>query len=185
MRWDALFADLDSQALALENAERAGEVDERIRAELGATTVIDRLRACVGAQLRVQCDGDATLRGALTRVGPDWLLLDEGSGREALIAAHAILTVSGLTRFSAVPDSMDVVQSRLGLWFVLRRIARDRSPVRLLLRGGAQVGATVDRVGSDFVEVAIHATGEPRRRSAVREVRLVPSSALVAVRREV
>lgn len=185
MRWDALFADLDAQALSLERAERAGEVDERTRAELGATTVTDRLRASIGAPLRVQCDGAATLHGALTRVGPDWLLLDEGAGRESLVAAHAVLTVGGLTRFSAVPDSMDVVQSRLGLWFVLRRIARDRSPVRLLLRDGAQVGATIDRVGSDFVEVAMHAVAEPRRHGAVREIRLIPSHALVAVRREV
>jgi hypothetical protein len=55
--------------------------------------------------------------------------------------------------------------------------------VRLLLRDGATVEATIDRVGADFVEGASHAPGEARRRQDVREVELVPLSALVAVRR--
>jgi hypothetical protein len=185
MRWDALFADLDAQAQSLEHAERAAEVDERVRAELGATTLTDRLRASIEAPIRVQVAGGGTLAGQLSRVGPDWLLLDEGAGREALVHCAAVIAVSGLSRLSAVPGSMDLVQSRLGLWFMLRRIARDRSPVRVLLRDGSGLGVTLDRVGADFVEVAVHAVGEYRRRAAVREIRLVPAAALVAVCREV
>jgi hypothetical protein len=67
----------------------------------------------------------------------------------------------------------------------LRGVARDRSPVRLHLRDGGTVEATIDRVGADFVEAATHAPGEPRRRPDVREVELVPLAAVVAVRRVV
>lgn len=183
MRWDALFADLEAQAEALASAERAAEVDERIRGEVGALGLLDRARGAVGAQLRLRLDGGHAAHGRLVRVGADWLLLDEGAGREALIPAGALLGARGLLRYSAVPGSAGPVESRLGLRQALRGIARDRSPVRLALRDGASMAATIDRVGADFVEVATHAAGEARRRQEVRDVELVPISALVAARR--
>jgi hypothetical protein len=76
------------------------------------------------------------------------------------------------------------VTARLGLWFLLRRIVRDRSGVRLLLTDGSELFATLDRSGSDFVEAAVHPAGEARRPGAVQHVRLVPHAALAAVRRE-
>jgi hypothetical protein len=92
--------------------------------------------------------------------------------------------IGGLARISTVPGTLDAVTARLGLWFVLRRIARDRSPVSLQLTDGTTLAATLDRVGADFVEAAMHAPGEPRRVTAVRDGLLVPMAALVAVRRE-
>jgi hypothetical protein len=183
MRWDGLFADLEAQAEALANAERAAEVDERTRGEVGALGVLDRARGAIGADLRLRLDGAHTVTGRLVRVGADWLLLDEGSGREALVAVAGVIGVRGLSRLSGAPGSAGAVESRLGLRQALRGVARDRSPVRLLLRDGTTVEATIDRVGADFVEVAGHAPGEARRRQDVREVELVPLSALVAVRR--
>lgn len=184
MRWEALFADLDAQAGALEQAERAAEVEERTRAELGAITLVDRLRGALGLPLALRAVGGLALSGRLRRVGPDWLLLDEGDGREAVAVLAGLLAVNGLGRTSAVPGTMGVLTAKLGLRHVLRGIGRDRSTVRLHLVDGAVLGATIDRVGADFVEVAVHPVGEARRRGAVREVALVPLSAVVAVRRE-
>jgi len=48
---------------------------------------------------------------------------------------------------------------------------------------GTAIDGTIDRLGADFVEVAQHAAGELRRRDQVREVALVPLSALAVVRR--
>jgi hypothetical protein len=48
---------------------------------------------------------------------------------------------------------------------------------------GSVLDATIDRVGTDFLEAAVHAAGEARRRSEVREVVLIPYAALAAVRR--
>ncbi len=184
MRWDELFADLEAQAEALDLAERATEVSERARIELASISTLDRLRAGIGGQLRVQLLGGLSIGGTLVRAGADWLLCDEGSGREALVATSAVRVVHGLGRLSAVPGSGGPVLARLTLRSALRGIARDRSGVRLHLVDGEVLDATIDRVGADFVEVARHPASEARRRGEVREVVLVPTAVLAAVRRE-
>jgi hypothetical protein len=183
VRWDELFADLEAQAAALEVAERGAEIAERTRIEVGGLGVRDRLAAGVGTTVRVETLGGAAPAGTIARVGPDWLLLDEDGGREHVIAIAAIRSVAGLGRTSAVPGSGGAVSARLGLRSALRGIARDRSPVRLHLRDGAALDATLDRVGADFVEAARHAPGEPRRRGEVRDVLLVPLDGLAIVSR--
>lgn len=185
MRWDAMFADLEAQAAALEVAERAGEIDERVRAELGSLALLDRLRAATGTPVRLRAAAAGVITGTISRVGPDWVLLDQDEGREVLVRLGAVTALGGLGRRTATPDSLDAVTARLGLWFVLRRIARDRSAVTVQLTDGSSLHATVDRVGADFVEAAVHAPGELRRARSVREELLIPMSALVAVRREV
>jgi hypothetical protein len=183
MRWDALFADLEAQAAVQAQAERAAEVEERTRSEVGALHIAERLRGALGRPVRVHAAGGVVASGVLGHVGADWLLLDEGGGREALLASAAVVRVSGLTRYSGVDGSAGVVESRLGLRHALRGIARDRSGVSLHLRDSTALSATIDRIGADFVEVALHAPGEPRRHGEVREVALVALSELVAVRR--
>jgi hypothetical protein len=53
----------------------------------------------------------------------------------------------------------------------------------LTLIDGSTAAGTLDRVGADFVEVAEHAQGEPRRHDAVRAVRAYPLTSLAVVRR--
>jgi hypothetical protein len=183
MRWDALFADLEAQAAAQARAERAAEVEERTRAEVGALAISDRLRGALGQPLRFHVAGAVTVAGALRHVGADWVLVDEGAGREVLLANGALLRVSGLTRHSAAGGAPGVVEARMSLRHALRAVARDRSGVRVHLRDSTVLSATIDRVGADFLEVALHASGEPRRRGDVREVALVALTAVAAVRR--
>jgi hypothetical protein len=183
VRWDDLFADLEAQAAALDVAERAAEIAERTRIEVGGLGTRERLAAALGSTVRGQVLGGAAFAGTIERVGPDWVLLDEGDGRESVLALAALASVTGLGRSSAVPGHGGAVQARLGLRSALRGIARDRSTVRLHLRDGATLDATLDRVGADFVEVARHAPGEPRRRGEVRDVVLVPLDAVAIVSR--
>lgn len=185
MRWAALFDDLDAQAELLEVAERAAEVEERARGEVGALGLWDRARPAVGAVLRVRLPGAGTVTGTLERVGPDWWLLAEDAGRDVVVVTARVVSVRGLGRYSAVPGAGPVVESRLGLRHVLRGVARDRSAVRLQLVDGSAADGTLDRVGADFVELASHPVGEARRARDVRDVELVPLAALVAVRRSV
>jgi hypothetical protein len=184
-RWEALFADLEAQAAALDIAERAVEVEERSRIEVGRIRLVDRLRPAVGAAVRLRCTGAGGVAGRLVRVAPDWLLVLDEAGREAVVATSAVLSVSGLGRLSAVPDSESVVESRLGLRHALRGIARDRSVVRISVVDGTTIDGTIDRLGADFAEIAQHAAGELRRRDQVREVAVVPLSALAVVRRTI
>jgi hypothetical protein len=183
LRWDTLFADLEAQVEALDRAELAGEIDERTRGEVAELSVHDRLRAAVGQTIRVLCQGGVGVTGELARVGADWLLLDEGAGREVVVVLDAVAVLWGLGRASAVGGSGGAVAARLGVRHVLRGIARDRLPVRLHLREGSTLDATIDRVGANFVEIAAHAPGELRRRDQVRQVELVALAALAAVRR--
>jgi hypothetical protein len=184
VRWDDLFADLDAQADALEVTERAAEIGERTRIEVAAIGLRERLRAAIGMPIRVQVAGGLALAGTVQRAGSDWLLLDEGSGREAVIVLTGVRSVQGLGRLSATPGSGGPVLAKLTLRTALRGIARDRSGVRLHMVDGDALDATIDRVGADFVEIARHAVGEARRRSEVRDVLLVPFTALAAVRRD-
>jgi len=183
-RWDGLFADLEAQAVALEAAERAGEVEERIRIESGALRVVDRLRSSIGGVIRVRCQAGTSVDGTVRRSGSDWLLLDEGAGREALVSLRAVVELSGLGRSAAVPGSESVVEARLTFRIALRGLVRDRSTVQVRLTDGRTVIGTLDRVGADFVELAEHAAGESRRAAEVRDVLLLPVQAIVLVRRQ-
>jgi hypothetical protein len=184
MRWDELFADLDAQAEALLIAERAAEIDDRTRYEAGQLTLVDRLRPAIGSQLRLRCAGGVAIAGRLDRVHPEWLLLLEPTGREALLASAAVQSISGLGAWSGMPGGQSRVDARLSLRYALRTIARDRSTVRVQLADGSALDGTLDRVGLDFVELAEHAPGELRRRSEVTGIVTVPVAAIVAVRRD-
>ncbi len=183
MRWEDLFADLEAQAVTLGQLERSAEVEERVRAESARLMLGDRLRANTGRELALRCTGGLALRGALRRTGSDWLLLQEATAGEALVPIGAVHTIAGLGRLSSPPGSETAVAAGLGLRSMLRGVARDRTPVQAHLSDGTAVAGTVDRVGADFVEFALHAAGESRRAADVRGALTVASSALVAVRR--
>ncbi len=78
----------------------------------------------------------------------------------------------------------------MNLRHALRGLARDRSPIALVVSGGVgepaalytEVTGTIDRIGADFLEMALHAPWEPRRTASVRSIVLVPLEAIVLVR---
>lgn len=181
MRWARLFADLEAQLHAEEAADLASEVASRTRHEIGQITMVDRLRAAVGHPVRINCTGAGELAGRLRDVGAGWLLLDEELGREALINLAAVVAVHGLGQLSvATPET--AVTRRLDLRYAIRGLARDRSPLQVMLGSGESLSGTFDRVGADFVELAEHPPGEYRRPGEVRAVRVVSLSAIAAVR---
>jgi hypothetical protein len=184
MRWEALFADLEARAEALASEERDAEVQELIRLETSRLELLDRLRPAVGTLVKVRCLGGVLLTGQLRRIGQEWLLLDEGAGREALVATASLGSVAGLGRLSGIAGTMSQLDSRLGIGQVLRTVARDRSVLRIYLSDTTVLDGTLDRVAKDFVEIAAHPAGEVRRRADVREVLIVPIGALGVLRRD-
>ncbi len=183
MRWDELFDDLDAQFNEVETAELAAEVADRSRREIALLRLVDRLRPVLGRAITLRLEGAGNVDGQLTAIGPDWLLLAEVGGREALVASSAVLSVGGLAAQTAAPDSEGAVAARLNLAYALRGIVRDRSAVALTLVDGSVASGTLDRVGADFLELAEHPAGEARRRDAVRLVRAYPLMSLAVVRR--
>src|ERR1700712_1693379 len=188
MRWEQLFSDLDARCDELADAEMMAELADRERVAAGAISVVERIGGAIGRPLRVRTTAGIAVTGALLEIGPDWLLIQEGPGREVLLALTAVTIVEGLA--AATGPAVGGVKLRLNLRFALRGIARDRSPVALVVCGGVgepmglytEITGTVDRVGGDFVEVALHAPWEPRRAASVRSVVLVPLAAVVLVR---
>ena len=184
MRWDELFADLESQADAAEAAELAAEVAERTRHEVGRLRLVDRLRAAHGASVVVRLRGAGALTGRVADVGADWVLLEEPDGRGALVPLGEVLALSGVGARSDLPGAAGAVEERLDLRYALRRLVRDRAAVEVVLVDGTVVAGTLDRVAADHVDLAQHPAGQPRRARAVERVLLVPLSALALVRVE-
>jgi hypothetical protein len=182
VRWRALFDDLEAQLDAARAAELAGEVAERSRLEAARVLLADRIAGAVGHPLGVSLPGLGVVRGTLLDAGADWLLLDEGAGREALVPLAAALGITGAGRASAAPEAGGAVGKRLDLRWALRALARGRAGVAVVLTDGATLHGTLDRVGADHVDLAEHAPGEARRAAQVRGVRLVPLRAVAIVR---
>lgn len=188
MRWESLFRDLEAQLETAEAAGLATEVAELRRLETARLRMVDRLRAAEGQRVSVAVRGGSSVEGRVAGVGSDWLLLDTAGGGgaagagAALVPAAAVVCVQGLSARSAAPGSEGQVAARLGLAHALRGVARDRSEVSLALIDGSGLGGTIDRVGADFIELAEHPVGEPRRRGDVLGVRTVPFAAIAVVR---
>lgn len=180
MRWQKLFADLEAQFAAAASAAELAESASRARAEGGSVLLTERLAGAIGQPVQLRCRGAGQVAGALTEVGPDWVLLSGEQGRELLVVTGAVTVASGLVRRTRAAEE-DRPRIRTDLRRALRGLVRDRSTVALALVDGGRLTGTLDRVGADFVEIAEHEAGEPRRAAAVRAVHAVPLAALAVV----
>ena len=71
--------------------------------ETAQLTLVDRLRAQVGSAVRVQCAAAIPVAGRISYVGREWILIDEGSGRQAVVLLAAIHSISQVGRLSSAP----------------------------------------------------------------------------------
>jgi hypothetical protein len=185
MRWERLFADLEARLDAEERAVAEGELSDLVRAERARLALRDRLRAHIGESLTWSLDigeagggAEASLEGELLDVGADWVLVKAGRG-EVLIPVSAVQFVAGLSR-AALPAAGEVAR-RLRLGVVLRGLSRDRAVLDVRIRSGQLITGTIDRVGADHVDLAVHAGDVPRRSGAVRGLRCVLIPAIVSI----
>lgn len=181
MRWERLFVDLEAQYDAAADAQHGDEIADRSRREVSLVPLADRLRS-TGGIVQVGIVGSEPVEGTIAGSGPDWVLLATGSGVETLVPLAAVAWVRGLASHAESDGS--VVAARLGLGFALRGLARDRAEVTVIARTGERLVGTIDRVGADFIELAEHPLGEPRRAGAVHSTRAVPFTALSALRHQ-
>ena len=199
MRWDNLFDDLESQ---LEHELSAEEVDlqaEEERLRLGRMSLRDRLSALHtsesargGYSIRVQLADGQAITVHPVALGKDWIsghLLDESSNHRQCIVPLAgiggvILHPDQVLRSLSAPTEVPApreLSARLSLAFVLRDLCRRRQGVDLDLLTGS-IHGTIDRVGRDHIDLAVHERGTPRRESEVRQHRMVPLAQLRLIR---
>jgi hypothetical protein len=198
MRWDNLFDDLESQ---LERELSAEEIDlqaEEERLRLARLGIRDRLRSLHAGSgsagermLHLALADGSRVTVAPSTFGRDWLAgeLIEESGRRPqcivpLDSIDGVILERPQIAVSLEPtadESSGALSARLGLQFVLRDLCRRRASVDLHLRG-SRLHGTIDRVGRDHLDLAVHEPGQPRRDSAITEFRVVRLGQLVLVR---
>jgi hypothetical protein len=195
MRWDNLFDDLEGQLEQELGAEETDLRAEEERLRLGRLTLRDRLlalnHAAVSLPVRVELVDGSVLALRPRTFGRDWIsgdIVDPSTRRQFILPLDAIAGLL-LTR-DQVSDSLEDaapaegergLSRRLGLAFVLRDLCRRRQFVELVLRDGV-TGGTIDRVGRDHLDLAVHEAGTARRESLVSHYRVVPFTWLVFVR---
>lgn len=193
MRWDNLFDDLEGQ---LEHELSAEETDlraEEERLRIGRLSLRDRLTGLSGARatlLRVVLVAGEVVTVRPVTFGRDWLagdLVGELSRSVQcvlpLAGIAAVLVAPGDVERSlrALPESPARIVDRIGLAFVLRDLCRRRTALEIQT-GAATLHGTIDRVGRDHVDLAVHPPGTLRRGSEVSQVRLVPLGQIQLVR---
>ncbi|NNG40240.1 hypothetical protein HJ588_13285 [Flexivirga sp. ID2601S] len=179
MRWQELFADLEAQLVAEARLEQAAEVPDRTRRERADVSWLDRAARSAGTVITC-ATAAGVVRGALEDLGREWLLVQEQGRHAALLPTAAVLSVTGL---SVRSDDDRGMGRRFGLGVALRAIARDRAPVAVHDIAGGLATGTIDRVGSDHLDLAEHPADALRRPTALTGHRVIPFAAIAIVRR--
>ncbi len=176
MAWEGLFADLEAQWEAAHRLELDAEVADRTRRERALVDLVSRLVGASGTEVTLRLLAGPPIDGTVSDVGDGWLVVLTRRG-PVLVLLGAVVGIDGLTR-SAHPATR---ARRFGVGYALRGISRDRSVVAVLDRAGAVVTGTIDTVGADHLDLALHPADEPRRPANVRGRRTIPLDALVCV----
>lgn len=188
VRFEDLFDDLESQLEAELGAEQRDLEAEEERFRVGRLELRDRIAAAPRLlDLRLRSGGRLRLRRMA--LGRDWLngLVVEGAPAEtgAVVPLHAIVGIEldgdqAAASLTPQREQASDLQARLSFAFALRDLARRRATV--VLEGAAPTTGTIDRVGRDHLDLAVHEPGEHPRRGTVRSWRIVPFSAFDWVR---
>jgi hypothetical protein len=194
MRWESLFEDLEGQLEQELDAEELELRAEEERLRIGRMTLRDRVVAAAhfgdgetAVELSLADGSFLALR--LSTYGRDWLAGESTGelGRHGPVIVPVTAVAALSLRSDLVSSSLEIAPAgpplaeRLGLAFVLRTMCRRRRAVELTLPGGRLHG-TIDRVGRDHLDLAVHEPGTSRRPEAVRQICVVPFAQVLLVR---
>lgn len=182
MRFDDLFDDLESQLEAELGAASREVAEEEERFRVGRLELRDRLQHAKSLDLSLV--SGTRLRLRKRALGRDWLsgeVLDgaaEGTGAVVPLRSIAGIRFDESAAAASIQSTDDRVKltDRLSLGYILRDFARRRT--WLQVEGAASVGGTVDRVGRDHLDIAVHERGTIRARGNVACIAVVPFSAV-------
>ncbi|WOF24217.1 hypothetical protein N8K70_05980 [Microbacterium betulae] len=193
MRWERFFEDLEDQLAAEWEAERAALDSEAERVRVSRLELRARLVALVQGEpssVSIALSDGSTLDGAPSSVGADWMALrvSRAPAREsiALVPLRAVRAIGAAhgevlrSARTAGPESR--LAQRVTFGFALRDLARRRVPVMVGMVPGRVLPGTIDRVGADHLDIALHDAGSPRRAAEVRGYRIVAFDAVAWVR---
>lgn len=180
MRWDGLFADLEAQMAQGRWLDTEREAAELTRGERATIAFADRLRGAVGSSVPLLLEDGHRLEVRVSAVGSTWLGGTDHTG-SLVLGLDAVVAVEGNLP-SAAPESSGGRRS-LGLGSLFRSLSRARAGVVVFGAGGLLLGeGTIDRVGRDHLDLAMHPLDEHRRSRSVRGLRVIPFEAVRVVR---
>lgn len=198
MRWDNLFDDLEGQLEQERTAEDLDLMAEEERLRLGRLSVRDRI---IGLQqsharhspfsLQLHLIDGTTIDVRPATIGRDWfsaeLIGPTSRPLQCIVPLGAIDAVvlsaeqiAPSLSHSPTEESERALATRLTLSFVLRDLCRRRKFVELRVTNSIVFG-TIDRVGRDHLDVAVHEPGSARRESAVSRYRVIPLTRILLV----
>lgn len=194
----------EGQLRAEEERLRLGRLSLRDRLTALASSAEDtpasrnsRASGVSAAPLRLELATGAVVLVRARTFGKDWLageLLAAGQRRPQCVIPLSAIAGVMLDRESVRASLIDHaapparLAERIGLSFVLRDLCRRRATVELDCGARSSDGAsrvlhgTIDRVGRDHCDVALHDVTVPRRESAVTGYRIVPFEQLMILR---
>jgi hypothetical protein len=209
MSFHNFFADIEEQLTHELEAEIRDQLADDERQRLARLTLRERIRLMSGtrgqaAQTRIELrlrTGQQLTVSPVTH-GRDWFAADILAPSD--VAGHALLPLAAIAGLTPTPEllerslgehvstvSREDLQSirpqrarlsdQIGLPFVLRDLSRRRKPVEITSSMGVSAG-TIDRVGADHLDLALHAADQVRRARGVSEVRIVAISDIALVR---
>jgi hypothetical protein len=191
MRWDRFFEDIEDQMASEWEAERAALETEAERLRLSRMTLRERLAAVPVADadplpIVLELTDGSVITAPVAGLGADWLLASPWGSRSgaALVPLHAVTGVGmphpDLLRTARSGGSAgSAISQRATFGFAVRDLVRRRLGVAVHLAGGRVLTGTVDRAGTDHLDLALHERGALRRAADVTGYRLVPFSAVV------
>ncbi len=192
MRWENLFDDLEDQLTAERALAQRDAFRDHLRQEnatRGLLALLDEEQLLVrnAAPVKVWIAG-ASLWITVDNCGRDWIAGQISEPRA--LAGYAILNVGCIEQVEFPPpnqaarsDLHDVVTressarpkrlERITLRILLRDLARRRKSGWARV-GGRAIHGTIDRVGADFIELAIHAPDRARRAESLESRAFLP-----------
>ncbi len=193
MRWERLFQDLEDQLDRETDSELQDIARDEERLRIARLALADRLRSLSTSFAKLPTDarvlslrtGLCELSCRVTRVGRDWMLAEivsplamSGSALIPLAAIESLRVLDAEAVTTSLGNAADVVASTrltndIGIAFVLRDLARRRRHVTIV-RGDVDVSGTIERVGRDHVDIAIHSRNVSAYSSHSAEVMIVP-----------
>jgi hypothetical protein len=194
VRWDNLFDDLEGQLEYERDAEESNLRAEEERLRLGRLSLRGRLVSIAAVDaagvVRVVLVSGERLTVRPTAFGRDWfaadLLASAPPGAQCVVPLAAVASVllqpqqvEGSLTFET--ESSARLSDRIGLAFVLRDLCRRRMSVEMQTPTERLFG-TIDRVGRDHLDLAVHDAGSLRRAGEVLEMRIVPLTHIGLVR---
>ena len=188
VRWEELFADIESQFERQLDAERLDLEAETERLRIGRLSLIERLERMSGGDMpvRLVLVDAQSIEMSIESTGADWIAGEARLGERRRATIVPIGSVAEVVPHGRLPDRRREVAAarsglaeRIGFAVVLRDLCRRRVEVDLCTLTGIHHG-TIDRVGTDHLDLAIHGPGE--RRSARERARVVAFAGIVCVR---